>query len=132
MSSKIVERFYRAFAERDVHGLLATLHPACVGHVSAGMPFGVGGRHEGPEAMMRVWLRVFQSYDVTPIPDSVLAQPVGDGDGRVVVHGWYEGVERASGAPVHAEFVHVLELEGERIVGLRQVTDTASWPSPAA
>jgi 2-(1,2-epoxy-1,2-dihydrophenyl)acetyl-CoA isomerase len=132
MTSKTVERLYRAFAERDVHGLVAALDPACVGHVSAGMPFGLGGRHEGSEAMMQVWLRVFQSYDVTPVPDWVLAEPGGDGDGRVVVHGWYEGVERSSGAPVHAEFVHVLELDGERIVGLRQVTDTASWPSPAA
>ena len=48
------------------------------------------------------------------------------------MHGWYEGVERSSGAPVHAEFIHVLELQDDRIVGLRQVTDTASWPSPAA
>jgi 2-(1,2-epoxy-1,2-dihydrophenyl)acetyl-CoA isomerase len=132
MSPQIVERFYRAFAERDVNSLLAALDPACVGHVSAGMPFGLGGRHEGPEAMLRVWMRVFQSYDVTPVPDWVLADPAADGHGRVVVHGWYEGVERSSGASLRAEFVHVLELAGERIVGLRQVTDTASWPSPAA
>ena len=131
MSAKIVDGFYRAFAERDAAGLVAALHPDCVGHVTAGMPFGVGGRHEGPEAMLRVWLRVFQSYDVTPVPESILAQPASDGDGKFVVHGWYEGVERSSGAPVRAEFIHVLELQDDRIVGLRQVTDTASWPPPA-
>jgi uncharacterized protein len=131
MTSPTVDRLYRAFAERDAAGLLQQLHPECVGWVSAGMPLGVGGRHDGAEAMLRdVWLPIFQTYDVTPIPDSVIAVPDTDGDGTIVVHGWYEGTERASGTAMRAEFVHLIVLEEERIVSLRQITDTASWPPP--
>ncbi|HEY8545766.1 MAG TPA: nuclear transport factor 2 family protein [Acidimicrobiales bacterium] len=130
MGSRTVDRMYRAFAERDLDGLRSVLAGDFVGHVSAGMPLGVGGRHDGAEAMIHdVWLPVFGAYDVTPVPDSIVE--VGD---TAVVHGWYRGTVRATGEEVAAELVHLLTLDGERdrITGLRQVTDTASWPPPAA
>jgi 2-(1,2-epoxy-1,2-dihydrophenyl)acetyl-CoA isomerase len=128
MRSNTVDRLYRAFADRDLDGLRSVLAPDLAGHVSAGMPLGVGGRHDGAEAMIDdVWLPVFGAYDVTPVPDSVVE--AGD---TVVVHGWYRGTVRATGERVAAELVHLLTVDGDRITGLRQITDTASWPPPTS
>ena len=123
------ERLYQAFADRDLAGLRAVLAEDFVGEVSAGMPLGVGGHHDGAEAMLReVWLPVFGTYDVTPVPATVTEAA----DGTVVVHGWYRGTIRATGQPMEAEFVHVLVVAGDQVTSLRQVTDTASWPRPPA
>lgn len=120
-----VQDLYRSFAARDPDALRSLLSPTFVGHVSAGMPCGVGGRHDGPEAMLaEVWLPVFALYDVTPVPETTRVA----GDGSVVVHGWYTGTCRSSGEEMRAEFVHLIELDGDKIAVLRQVTDTASWP----
>ncbi len=114
---------YEAFAARDIGGLRAALHPAFEGHVSQGMPLGVGGSHAGPSAMIDVWLRVFQDYDITPVPTEVRS----DADGSVMVHGWYRGTNRATGADVAAEFVHLLTVDDGHVRSLRQITDTAAW-----
>jgi hypothetical protein len=53
-------RLYEAFASRDVEALRDALADDFVGHVSDGMPLGVGGAHLGPEAMIgAVWSKVF-------------------------------------------------------------------------
>lgn len=123
--TEVVERLYRGFAAHDPDAILAALGRGFVGHVSAGMPGGIGGRHVGPTAMLSdVWLPTFTTYDVTPVPETIRHVD----DGSVLVHGWYIGIVRSSGAPVRAEFVHLIEVDDERIVGLRQITDTASWP----
>jgi len=120
-------RLYDAFAARDAGALLAALHPSFGGVVSAGMPLGVGGRHEGPEAMLaEVWSPVFSVYDVVPEADELLSS----GSERVVAVGAYRGTVRATGAPMDAAFAHVLRIDGGRVRELVQITDTASWPAP--
>jgi ketosteroid isomerase-like protein len=92
-----------------------------VGEVSAGMPLGVGGQHEGSEAMLReVWGPIFARYDVRIDVERVLET---DG-GTVVVIGDYRGVERSTGRAFDARFAHVLSIRDERGSGLEQITDT--------
>jgi len=120
-------RLYDAFAAHDAGALLAALHPSFAGVVSAGMPLGVGGRHEGSEAMLaEVWAPVFTVYDVVPEADELLLS----GSERVVAVGAYRGTVRATGAPVDAAFAHVLRIDRGRVRELVQITDTASWPAP--
>ncbi len=108
--TRVVEDLYRGFAAHDAPALLSLLSPT-VGHVSA--------------AMLRdVWVPTFTAYDATPVPDTVRLVD----DGSVLVHGWYVGSGRSSGEPMRAEFVHLIEVDGEQITALRQITDTASWP----
>jgi len=118
------QRLYDAFAARDPQAILASLHPEFVGDVSAGMPLGVGGRHEGPEAMLRdVWAPVFAHYEMSVEAEELLPS----GPDRVVAVGHYRGTERESGHEVEASFAHVLVISDDRVVSLRQITDTASW-----
>lgn len=118
------QRLYDAFAARDPQAILDALHQNFVGEVSAGMPLGVGGRHEGPEAMLRdVWAKVFAHYDMAVEARQLLPS----GEGRVTAIGSYRGVERQSGHMVDAAFAHVLTVQEDRIVALQQITDTARW-----
>ena len=125
MRSTTVLSLYDAFGARDLTRLMTALAPELIGHVSRGMPCGVGGEHHGPQAMVDdVWLRVFARYDVVPVPETIAWTT----DGGAVVHGFYRGTHRRSGRDGEAEFVHLLRFDESGLVcELRQVTDTASW-----
>ena len=50
------KRLYDAVNASDAGAILAAMTSDFVGEVSAGMPLGVGGQHDGSEAMLReVW-----------------------------------------------------------------------------
>lgn len=118
------QRLYDAFAARDPKAILNALHEDFVGDVSAGMPLGVGGRHEGPEAMLRdVWARIFARYDMAVQADELLPS----GEHRVTAVGRYRGSDRETGHEVDAAFAHVLTVRDDRIAALKQITDTARW-----
>lgn len=118
------QRLYDALNDHDPHRILAALHPGFVGIVSDGMPCGVGGRHEGPEAMLGdCWGTIFAAFDVLlEVDERLIAGP-----DRAVFCGRYVGSERATGRPVDARFAHILRLDGARVIELRQITDTARW-----
>ena len=124
----LARRLYAGFVAHDPQAIRGVLHDDFTGYVSAGMPLGVGGRHEGPDAMLRdVWARVVMTYDVRVEADELL--PSGD---TVVAVGGYRGVERTTQRPFDAAFAHILTFRDGLIDGLTQITDTASWPAPPA
>ncbi len=117
-------QLYAALAARDPGSILAALSDDFVGRVSDGMPLAVGGRHDGPDAMLReVWAPIFSAYDVHLDVDAYLPS----GDDVVVALGHYRGTERATGRALDARFAHVLTVRGERVTGLEQITDTRRW-----
>jgi ketosteroid isomerase-like protein len=117
-------RLYEAMARGDVPEVLASLHPEFRGFASAGMPLGVGGRHDGRERMLLdCWAVVFGAYDIAPRPDEILVMP----DGRLVALGEYRGTERATAREVRAVFAHILRVRDGLVSELRQITDTAAW-----
>lgn len=120
----LAHRLYDGFQAHDAPAILGLLRPDFVGTVSAGMPLGVGGRHESAEAMMRdVWIPVFSAYDVRVEADELL-----DCGERVVAVGGYRGSVREGGEEFDASFAHVLTVGDGLISALQQITDTASWP----
>ncbi|GIH77037.1 nuclear transport factor 2 family protein [Planobispora longispora] len=119
-----VERLYKGFAASDPEEIAAALHPDFVGVVSAGMPLGVGGTHQGVEAIFRdCWGVVFRKLDTCPRPEEELWI----GPDRVVVLGHYRGAARETGRPHEAAFAHDLHLRDGLVVKLVQITDTARW-----
>ncbi len=124
----IARRLYDAFAAHDGEALLAAMTEDFVGTVSTGMPLGVGGRHEGRDAMLRdCWAQVFINYDMAVEADRYLVCARDE----VVVLGSYRGTERATGDPVDARFAHVLSLRDGHVASLEQITDTRSWAAAA-
>jgi ketosteroid isomerase-like protein len=123
-----VRALYDGMRDRDPQAILAVLAPDFVGDVSPGMPLGVGGIHEGPEAMLQnVWGRVFGAYELQVEAEELLPA----GDDRVVALGAYRGTERETGHEVDAAFAHVLTVRDGRITRLQQITDTARWTATA-
>jgi 2-(1,2-epoxy-1,2-dihydrophenyl)acetyl-CoA isomerase len=125
--AETARRLYDAMARSDAVTLLELLTDDFVGTVSAGMPHGVGGDHHGPDDMVGgVWGRIATVYDMHVEPTEYLTVD----DTRVVVLGNYRGRARAGETVVDAAFAHVIDVRGERIAALRQITDTARWGVP--
>lgn len=130
---KLARTLYDALAAGDADTLAGLLHPDFVGETTEGLPFSLGGRHEGPEAMTRdFWWSIGRHYRARAEPEQMLALA----DGGLVVLGRYTGSARDGGAPLDAAFAHVLRFADDRIVGLAQYTDSARWsaavPAPPA
>ena len=71
---RAARRLYEAFESQDARALVAGLAPGFRGIVSDGMPEGLGGSYDGPEAMLRgCWARVYALVDVRPVPDEYLS-----------------------------------------------------------
>jgi ketosteroid isomerase-like protein len=120
----VVVELYRAFAAHDAKAMRGLLTPGFRGVVTDGMPRGLGGVYDGPEAMFRdCWGPVFKLIDVHPVPAEYL--PVADD--RMVVLGRYEGTSRGTGRPLSAAFAHVLRFADGRVSEIVQITDTARW-----
>lgn len=122
------EALYRALAAWDKDALGNLLHPTFTGTITAGLPLGLGGTYGSPEDMIRqFWRNLGKSYEARAVPTDY---SWGD-DGRLMVHGMYEGKARAGGT-LTAEFVHLLSFDGDRIKSLAQITDSSKWAEALA
>jgi 2-(1,2-epoxy-1,2-dihydrophenyl)acetyl-CoA isomerase len=121
----IAQQLYRALAAGDRAALSTLLHPNFVGHATDGLPLGMGGRHDGPEAMQRdLWWTIGRHYKVEAQPEEFRLLD----DGRLSVAGHYRGEGRKSGRRLDAAFIHLIAfVDDGRIVSLRQLTDSAAW-----
>ena len=121
--------FYAALARADADRLLELLHTRFTGHVTDGMPAGLGGTYTGPQAMLRqVWGPVHRLFAARPVPEQFLSCE----SGEVVVTGSYTGQPPGAGRPLTAAFAHVLAFRDGQLAELRQVTDSHRWQQAAA
>lgn len=126
---ELAQYLYGAFERADTERLLELLHPEFIGHVSEGMPDDVGGTHGGPQNMLtEVWAPLARRFGVRPVPEQLYACT----DGTVIVIGSYLGEPPRADRPLNAAFAHVLAFRDDRIVELRQITDTHRWAEAAA
>jgi 2-(1,2-epoxy-1,2-dihydrophenyl)acetyl-CoA isomerase len=127
--TEVARALYAALAAGDREQLDALLHQNFVGVLAEGMPFGIGGRHEGSAAMRRNgWGAIARHFAARAEPERFLEV----GLDRLLVTGRYRGEGRHGGTSLDAPFAHVIAFEGERIVGLEQYTDTARWHDAAS
>lgn len=123
----LARSLYDALSAGDREHLDRILHPDFVGEIAEGMPFQVGGKHEGAAAMRRnAWGGIARHFDARAEPDNFLEI----GDDRLLATGRYRGRSRNGGA-LDAAFAHILTFDGERISALQQFTDTARWRDAA-
>jgi 2-(1,2-epoxy-1,2-dihydrophenyl)acetyl-CoA isomerase len=127
-SAELARTFYAALAAGDRDQLDALLHPEFIGHTAEGMPFGIGGQHDGPATMRRnAWGAIARHFDVRAEPDRFLDLA----DGRLLVTGRYRGRGKQGGATLDAAFAHLITIDQGRIRALEQYTDTARWHEAA-
>jgi 2-(1,2-epoxy-1,2-dihydrophenyl)acetyl-CoA isomerase len=124
----LARAFYAALAAGDRAQLDALLHPEFTGRTAEGMPFGIGGQHEGPAAMCRnAWGAIARHFEARAEPDRFLDLA----DGRLLVTGRYRGRGKQDGTTLDAAFAHLITVDHERIKALEQYTDTARWHDAA-
>jgi len=122
--SDLAKVLYVALAGGDRDQLDALLHPEFCGRTPEGMPFGIGGHHRGPAAMLRnAWGAMARHFEVRAEPDRFLDLA----DGRLLVTGRYRGHGKRNGAPLDAAFAHLITIDQGRIRAIEQYTDTALW-----
>jgi 2-(1,2-epoxy-1,2-dihydrophenyl)acetyl-CoA isomerase len=127
--SDLARALYAALAAGDRDRLDALLHPDFVGEIAEGMPFGIGGRHEGATAMRRNgWGGIGRHFTARAEPERFLEI----GEERLLVTGRYRGEGKHGGAALDAAFAHLITFEGERVRALEQYTDTARWRDAAS
>ncbi|UPK29191.1 enoyl-CoA hydratase-related protein [Bradyrhizobium sp. 195] len=127
--SDIARALYAALAAGNREQLETLLHPDFVGEIAEGMPFGIGGRHEGSSAMRRNgWGAIARHFAARAEPERFLEV----GEACLLVTGRYRGEGRHGGASLDASFAHLISFEGDRITRLEQYTDTARWHDAAS
>jgi len=124
----LARALYAALAAGDRAQLDALLHPEFTGRTAEGMPFGIGGDHEGPAAMRRNgWGAIARHFEARAEPEQFLDLA----DGRLLVTGRYRGRGKQGGAALDAAFAHLIAIDQGRIRSLEQFTDTARWHDAA-
>lgn len=127
-SADLARALYAALAAGDRDQLDALLHPEFTGHTAEGMPFGIGGDHDGPAAMRRNgWGAIARHFEARAEPERFLDLA----DGRLLVTGRYRGRGKQGGAELDAAFAHLIAVDRGRIRSLEQFTDTARWHDAA-
>jgi 2-(1,2-epoxy-1,2-dihydrophenyl)acetyl-CoA isomerase len=127
-AADLARAFYAALAAGDRPQLDALLHPEFTGRTAAGMPFGIGGHHDGPTAMRRnAWGAIARHFDARAEPERFLDLA----DGGLLVTGRYRGRGKQGGATLDADFAHLITIDRGRIRTLEQYTDTARWREAA-
>lgn len=125
----LVQHLYKALAAGDGPALDALLDPAFRGVLADGMPFGIGGAHDGAEAMRRDgWGAIGHHFRAQAEAERFL--PLADG--RLLVTGRYTGKGRRGGDALDAGFAHLVTITDGRISALEQYTDTARWTGAAS
>jgi len=126
--AELARTLYAALAAGDRAQLEALLHPEFIGRTADGMPFGIGGQHDGPAAMRRNgWGAIARHFEARAEPERFLDLA----DGGLLVTGRYLGRGRQGGAALDAAFAHLIAFADGRIRALEQFTDTARWREAA-
>lgn len=120
---EIVKRSYAAFADGDLDGVVADLHPDIEWQQAQGLPH--GGVYHGVGA---VRVNIFEPLDAewweefSAEPSEFL-----DAGDDVVVLGRYRGVAKGTHKLLDVPFVHVWTMRDEKAILFRQFLDTRGW-----
>lgn len=125
-SGDIVKGLYDAFAKGDVPAVLGVFDPEIEWWEAEGFLYADGNPYVGPQAVAEgVFQRIVSDVEnFTVVPENII-----DSGNTVVVEGRYKG--KMNGTPVDAQFAHVWELRGGKVVRFQQYTDTRQWTEAA-
>jgi uncharacterized protein len=116
-----VKAFYRAVAQGDVAGVLATLHADLAWTEAQGFPYFSGTWRKPQDVVDKLLVPLARDWDgFAATPDEFIE----DGD-RVVTFGIYSGTAKATGISMRAGFAHRWQVRDGKIARFDMVADTA-------
>lgn len=114
---------YAALNSGDVAALHRLMTPDFTGKMSAGLPGGLGREFSGLDEMLSgAWATVEQLLEL----ELTLERLIESRD-QLVAKGTYVGTARSTGRQLRASFAYFWSFDGDRFVGMTQITDTALW-----
>jgi len=123
-SGDVVRSVYEAFGRGDVDAVLGAFDPEIRWLEAEHFAYADRNPYVGPGAVAEgVFQRILSDVD----DFAVVPQRFTEGGDSVAVEGRYKGRIKATGTPVDAQFVHVWEVRGGKVVGFQQYTDTKQW-----
>jgi ketosteroid isomerase-like protein len=121
---ELVKEAYSHFATGNVPAVLAMFDPAIEWHECKGMPFVKGdGIYTGPEAIVT---NVFMNLPVYFDGFNIAVSEVFGVDDKVVMVGYYQGTNKATGNAFKANATHVWTVKDGKLVRFFQAVDTAT------
>lgn len=120
----LVQQIYDALTRGDVPAVLGAFDTGIQWNEAEGFPYADGNPYVGPDAILRgVFGRLVSEWENFSVhPQSILATPVG-----AVALGRYSGTYKENGRRVDAQFAHVWSIDGGKVSGFQQYTDTAQF-----
>ena len=126
---QLAEEFYAAMGRGDFPTAMGLIDPQVVWNEAENFLYADKNPYIGLDAVLSgVFGRLGPDWDgFSAKPEEFV-----DGGDTVVVFGRYSGIYKATGAKVHAQFVHVMRFKNGKVVGFQQYTDTAQFKEAAA
>lgn len=119
----LVKELYSHFATGNVPGVLAGFDPTIEWHECKGMPFVNGdGIFTGPDAIVT---NVFMNLPVYFDGFNIAVREIFGADDKVVMVGYYQGTNKATGNPFKANATHIWTVSDGKVTHFFQAVDTA-------
>jgi ketosteroid isomerase-like protein len=120
----LIKQGYSYFATGNVPGVLALFDPAIEWHECKGMPFVKGdGIYTGHDAIVT---NVFMNLPVFFDGFNIAVNEIFGADDKVVMVGYYQGTNKATGKPFKANATHVWTVKDGKAIHFFQAVDTAT------
>lgn len=123
-NQEIIKQGYSHFSTGNVEAVLALFDSAIEWNECKGMPFVKGdGISIGPEAIVT---DVFMNLPVFFDGFNVAINELFAADDKVVMEGYYQGTNKATGNPFKANATHIWTLKNGKVTRFFQAVDTAT------
>lgn len=120
----LVKQAYSNFTAGNVPGVLDLFDPAIEWHECKGMPFVKDdGHYIGHEAVVT---RVFMNLPVYIDGFNIAVNEIFGSDDKVVMVGYYQGTNKATGHAFKANATHVWTIKNGKLAHFFQAVDTAT------
>jgi len=121
---ELVKKGYQDFAEGNVEAVLAVWDPEIEWHECQGMPFVKGdGTYIGHEAVMT---NVIMNLPVYFDGFNIEVNEIFGADNKVVMGGYYQGTNKATGNSFKANATHVWTAKNGKMTHFFQAVDTVA------
>lgn len=121
---EIVKEAYNSFATGNVPAVLALFDTAIEWHECKGMPFVKGdGIYTGPDAIVA---NVFMQLPVYFDGFNIAVNEIFGADDKVVMAGYYRGINKATGNTFKANATHVWTVRNGKLLQFFQAVDTTT------
>ena len=127
-NADIVKGIYEALGKGDVPAVLDSFDAKIQWREAENFLYADGNPYAGPQAVAQ---GVFQRLLADIEGFAVVAEHFVEGTDTVVVEGRYRGTIKATGRGVNAQFAHVWQLRGGKVICFQQYTDTKQWAQAA-